>query len=162
MIDPESNYWGEIGARFPTSPQCGSPEFANRDGFEDFGEPRARARCRAVRQHGARKEAGFRDFSIDVGLPYAFSAPAFAHTASLWTLTPAVGFSYTPYAAPDPIVDPFVTRVDRQWRVSAGLDMTFYKNLGCTLQVQYLHTDSTLPNYRLQDFIVSAGPTFRF
>jgi hypothetical protein len=105
---------------------------------------------------------GFRDFSIDVGLPYAFSAPAFAHTATLWTLTPAVGFSYTPYAAPDPIVDPFVKRVDRQWRVSAVLDTTFYKNLGFTLQVQYLHTDSTIPNYRLQDFIVAAGPTFRF
>ena len=39
---------------------------------------------------------------------------------------------------------------------------TFYKNLGFTLQVQYLHTNSTLPNYRLQDFIVAAGPSFRF
>jgi tetratricopeptide (TPR) repeat protein len=105
---------------------------------------------------------GFRDFSIDVGLPYSFAAPAFAHTTSLWTLTPAVGFSYTPYAAADPIVDPFVTRVDRQWRVSAVLDTTFYKSLGFALQVQYLHTDSTIPNYRLQDFIVAAGPTFRF
>ncbi len=104
----------------------------------------------------------FRDVSIDVGLPYAFAPPAFAHTASLWTLTPAVGFSYTPYDAADPIVDPYTTRVDRQWRVSATLEATFYKTLGFTLQVQYLHTDSTLPNYRLQDFIVAAGPSFRF
>jgi tetratricopeptide (TPR) repeat protein len=104
----------------------------------------------------------FRDVSIDFGLPYAFAAPAFAHTSSLWTLTPAVGFSYTPYAQPDAIVDPFTTRVDRQWRVSAVLDTTFYKNLGFALQVQYLHTNSTIPNYRLQDFIVAGGPTFRF
>jgi hypothetical protein len=104
----------------------------------------------------------FRDFSVDFGLPYAFAAPAFAHTGALWTLTPAVGFSYTPYAEPDPIVDPFTTRVDRQWRVAAILDMTFYRTLGLTLQVQYLHTNSTIPNYRLQDFVVAGGPTFRF
>ena len=108
------------------------------------------------------KPYGFRDVSVDLGLPYAFAAPAFAQTASLWTLTPAVGFSYTPYDAADFIVDPFVTRVDRQWRVSATLETTFYKSLGFTLQVQYLHTNSTIPNYRLQDFIVAGGPTYRF
>ena len=30
----------------------------------------------------------FHDFSIDLGLPYSFAAPSFAHTGSLWTLTP--------------------------------------------------------------------------
>ena len=46
----------------------------------------------------------FHDFSIDFGLPYSFAAPAFAHTGSLWTITPPAGFSYTPYAEPDFIV----------------------------------------------------------
>ena len=63
---------------------------------------------------------------------------------------------------PDLIVAPFTTRIDKQWRVSATLDTTFYRNLGFTLQVQYLRTYSTVPNYSLQDFIVAAGPTFRF
>jgi tetratricopeptide (TPR) repeat protein len=104
----------------------------------------------------------FHDFSIDLGLPYSFAAPAFAHTGSVWTLTPSAGFSYTPYAIPDPIVAPFVTRRDKQWRVAGTLDTTFYHNIGFTLQVQYLRTYSTIPNYSLQDFIVAAGPTFRF
>jgi tetratricopeptide (TPR) repeat protein len=104
----------------------------------------------------------FHDLSADVGVPYSFAAPAFAHTASVWTLTPAAGFSYTPYGTPDLIVAPFTTRIDKQWRVSATLDTTFYRNLGFTLQVQYLRTYSTIPNYSLQDFIVAAGPTFRF
>jgi tetratricopeptide (TPR) repeat protein len=104
----------------------------------------------------------FHDFSIDAGLPYSFAAPAFAHTASLWTFTPAAGFSYTPYAIPDPIVSPFITRSDRQWRVSGTLDTSFYHNIGFTLQVQYLRTYSTVSNYNLQDFIVAAGPTFHF
>jgi len=38
----------------------------------------------------------------------------------------------------------------------------FYRNLGFTLQVQYLHTYSTISNYSLSDFLVAAGPTFRF
>jgi hypothetical protein len=104
----------------------------------------------------------FHDFSIDLGLPYSFAAPAFAHTGSLWTLTPSVGFSYTPYAEPDPIVSSFITRTDKQWRVSGTLDTSFSHNLGFTLQVQYLRTYSTVSNYSLQDFLVAAGPTFRF
>jgi tetratricopeptide (TPR) repeat protein len=104
----------------------------------------------------------FHDFSIDLGMPYSFAAPSFAHTGSVWTLTPSVGFSYTPYAIPDLLVEPFTTRVDKQWRVSGTLDTTFYHNIGFTLQVQYLRTYSTVPNYSLQDFLVAAGPTFRF
>ncbi len=50
----------------------------------------------------------FHDFSIDFGLPYSFAAPAFAHTGSLWTITPSAGFSYTPYAEPD--LDRFALR----------------------------------------------------
>jgi tetratricopeptide (TPR) repeat protein len=104
----------------------------------------------------------FHDFSVDVGVPYSFAAPGFAHTASVWTFTPSAGFSYTPYAEPDPIVSPFTTRMDKQWRVAGTLDTTFFRNLGFTLQVQYLRTYSTVPNYSLQDFIVAGGPTFRF
>jgi tetratricopeptide (TPR) repeat protein len=104
----------------------------------------------------------FHDFSIDAGLPYSFTAPAFAHTGSLWTITPSAGFSYTPYAEPDPIVSPYTTRVDRQWRVAGTLDAPFYSNLGFTLQVQYLRTYSTISNYSLQDFVIAAGPTFHF
>jgi tetratricopeptide (TPR) repeat protein len=104
----------------------------------------------------------FHDFSIDAGLPYSFTAPSFAHTGSLWTFTSSAGFSYTPYAIPDVIVSPYTTRVDRQWRVAGTLDAPFYSNLGFTLQIQYLRTYSTIPNYSLQDFIVAAGPTFHF
>jgi hypothetical protein len=46
--------------------------------------------------------------------------------------------------------------------VAGTLDATFYRNLGFTLQVQYLRTYSTIPNYSLSDFLVAAGPTFRF
>ena len=67
----------------------------------------------------------YTDISVDVGLPYSFTAPAFAHTSAPWVFTPAVGYSYTPYREPDPIVNPSVTRRDNQWRVGATLDMSF-------------------------------------
>ena len=104
----------------------------------------------------------YNDFSVDFSLPYAFTAPAFAQAQRTWTVAPFIGYSYTPYRKPDPIVDPTVTRLDRQWRVGATLDMSFFQNLGFALQVQYLRTQSSLPNYRTRDFIVSGGPTVRF
>lgn len=104
----------------------------------------------------------YHDLSVDVSLPYGFTAPTFAHTGTLWALTPSAGFSYTPYAEPDPLIDPSTTRVDRQWRVGLSLDTTFFEKLGFSLNVQYLHTNSTVPNYRMQDFIFSGGPTIRF
>ena len=104
----------------------------------------------------------YSDASVDLALPYAFPAPAFARSGSTWTIAPFVGYSHTAYAQPDPIVDPNVTRLDRQWRVGATLDMIFVQNVGFSMQVEYLRTDSTISNYRTNDFIVSGGPTIRF
>jgi hypothetical protein len=97
-----------------------------------------------------------------LSLPYAFPAPAFARSGAPWTFAPFLGYSHTAYAAPDPIVNPVVTRLDQQWRAGATLDMTFYKNVGFALQVQYLQTQSTVSNYSTRDFMVSGGPTIRF
>jgi hypothetical protein len=102
------------------------------------------------------------DFSADLSLPYTFAAPTFARTGANWVIAPFVGYSHTPYKEPDPIVDPSITRLDRQWRVGATLDMIFYQNVGFAMQVQYLRTDSTVSNYRTNDLIVSGGPTIRF
>jgi hypothetical protein len=102
------------------------------------------------------------DVSVDLSLPYSFTAPAFAKTGRSWTVAPLVGYSHTAYREPDPIVNSAITRVDNQWRVGATLDMTFLQNLGFQLQVEYLDTQSTVTNYRTNDFMVSGGPTLRF
>jgi len=104
----------------------------------------------------------YNEFSIDFALPFSFTAPVFAQAEHEWIIAPFVGYSAIPYAEPDPLVDPNVTRHDRQWRVGTTLDMTFYKNIGFAVTVQYFQSNSTVPNYRTRDFIVSAGPTIRF
>jgi hypothetical protein len=104
----------------------------------------------------------YNDLSVDFALPYGFTAPAFARTGRPWTFAPMIGYSWTNYREPDPIVNPTITRKDRQLRVGATLDMTFLENLGLQAQVQYFDTGSTLPNFQNNDFVVSFGPTARF
>ncbi|MBV9519233.1 MAG: hypothetical protein JO068_14050 [Hyphomicrobiales bacterium] len=108
------------------------------------------------------KPYAYDDYTAEFALPYSFAPPALAQTERSWTVAPFVGFSFTPYAQPDPIVDPSITRLDRQWRAGATLDTVFFENFGFALQVQYLRTLSTVANYRTRDLIVSGGPTIRF
>jgi hypothetical protein len=120
------------------------------------------ARISYTQDEARYKPYAYNDFSIDFSLPFSFTAPAFAQAEHEWVIAPFIGYSTIPYAEPDPVVDPNVTRHDRQWRVGTTLDMTFYKNIGFAVTVQYFQSNSTVPNYRTRDFIVSAGPTIRF
>ena len=78
------------------------------------------------------------------------------------TLSPFVGITWTDYREPNPLVDPDVTRQDRERYVGLALDAQLYKNFGLGIRVQYSRTNSNLPNFRTDNFSVSAGPTFRF
>jgi len=78
------------------------------------------------------------------------------------TLSPFAGISWTDYREPNPLVDPDVRRRDREGFVGLAIDAQVYKSFGVGVRVQYAHTDSNLPNYRTDNFSVSAGPTFRF
>jgi len=78
------------------------------------------------------------------------------------TLSPFVGLSWTDYRQPNPLVDPDVARQDRERFVGLAIDAQVYKTFGLGVRVQYAHTDSNLPNFRTDNFSVSAGPTFRF
>lgn len=78
------------------------------------------------------------------------------------TLSPFVGISWTDYREPNPLVDPDVTRQDRERYVGLAVDTQLYRSFGLGIRVQYSHTDSNLPNFRTDNLSVSAGPTFRF
>jgi hypothetical protein len=78
------------------------------------------------------------------------------------TLSPFAGISWTDYREPNPLVDADVTRQDRERFVGLAIDAQVYQTWGLGVRLQYAHTDSNLPNYRTDNFSVSAGPTFRF
>jgi Tfp pilus assembly protein PilF len=103
----------------------------------------------------------YRRYSIDMAFPYEFSLPMFGERHQ-FVITPTVGFSWANYYAPNPIIDPFRFRTDREQRYGAIFDAQVYKNLGVRTQLQYTKINSTLPNYTTDNFAVSIGPTARF
>lgn len=99
--------------------------------------------------------------SADIGFPIPFSL-AWWGTPYQFVFTPSAGVSRTDYAAPNILIDPDVTREDREWHVGASLDAQIYGSFGIRTQVQYTETSSSLPNFDMKNFSVSVGPTARF
>ncbi len=104
---------------------------------------------------------GYNQLGFEFGLPIPVVTP-WGGGPSGWTVTPTLGGSETYYAVPDPIVDPAVTRTDREIHFGAIIGGPVYKNVGLRVQVQDSIQHSTLPNYDMRNFIVSFGPTVRF
>jgi hypothetical protein len=78
------------------------------------------------------------------------------------SLSPFAGITWTDYREPNPLVDPDVRRHDRESYVGLSIDTQLHKSFGVGIRVQHSRTDSNLPNFRTDNFSVSAGPTFRF
>ena len=103
----------------------------------------------------------YRRYSIDLAFPYGFAASVLG-VARQFAITPTIGFSTTDYAAPFALVDPNITRHDRELHYGAIFDAQIYEALGVRTQVLYSKTDSSLPNYGTSNFSISIGPTARF
>ncbi len=100
-------------------------------------------------------------WSLDVGLPLEFYVPIAGMNHQI-VFTPAGGISYTPYRQPNPLIDPFTNRLDRETRVGGILDIQVYQSFGIRTQVTQTWINSTLPNYTMKNFTVAFGPTARF
>ncbi len=100
-------------------------------------------------------------WSLDVGLPLEFNV-ALAGMSHQIVFTPTAGLSYTPYRQPNPLIDPFTNRLDRETRVGGILDIQVYQNFGIRTQVTQTWVNSTLPNFTTKNFTVAFGPTARF
>jgi hypothetical protein len=99
--------------------------------------------------------------AADIGFPIQFSLPL-GGAAHQFLLTPSAGVSRTTYLQPNILIDPNVARLDKEWHVGVALDAQVYGNFGLRTQVQYTRTNSSLPNFNMDNFSVSFGPTARF
>lgn len=99
--------------------------------------------------------------SADLGFPIAFAIP-WGKEARQAVFTPAAGVSRTRYLEPNILVDPDIARRDKEWHVSASLDVQVYGSFGLRTQVYYTRTSSSLPNFEMDNLSVSFGPTMRF
>ena len=90
---------------------------------------------------------------------YEFNLPLVLNE---WTVTPLVGGSFTDYGAPDPVVDPSVTRNDTEFHFGLTVDRPLHKNFGLHGEVLVSTTSSSLPNFDERNVTVVFGPTARF
>jgi hypothetical protein len=91
---------------------------------------------------------------------YAFASPL--GVSLNWSVSPFVRVISTAFDAPNPAIDPLTTRRDTEWITGVIFDTPVSKTFGVSTTIQYDRTNSTLPNYRLDNLSVVTGPTVRF
>jgi hypothetical protein len=77
-------------------------------------------------------------------------------------VSPFVRLIRTEFNAPNPFIDPTTAQRDAEWIAGVMLDTPLTKTFGLSTILQYDRTDSTLPNYRQNNFSAMFGPTVRF
>jgi tetratricopeptide (TPR) repeat protein len=92
---------------------------------------------------------------------YFFDPELWAATQP-WSVNFAVARLYTHYDAPDPAVDPNVTREDNEWRFTLFNTVPLTDSLSFVGQVQRFLVDSNLPNFKYNNWSVSAGLSWQF
>lgn len=94
-------------------------------------------------------------------LTYLFD-PGFWPVTEPWSLTATVVRVIADYDAPDPSVDPTISRADREWRyvLAGGVPLT--GDVSAFAQVQRSRVDSSLPNFKYNNWALMSGLSFRF
>jgi hypothetical protein len=101
-------------------------------------------------------------YSVDVGVPIEFGVPGFDGIARQVIVTPTAGYSDVRYDDPNFIIDPLVTRHDRETRVGGVIDVQLYQNWGLRTTITQTWINSNLPNFDMKNFTVAFGPTAWF
>lgn len=78
------------------------------------------------------------------------------------TILPFAGILDADYDGADVLIDPNVVRQDLERRIGLGIDLQLTKEVGFAVRYQQSKTDSTLPNYEMENRSVYFGPTFKF
>jgi len=100
-------------------------------------------------------------YSALAAISHFYHAP-YKLTPYPWEITLSAQGTWTDYQAPDPTVDPTVTRQDTEWQLTASNIVGLTHDLSLLLQLQYTNHDSNLPNYRFDDTSVLVGGIWSF
>jgi tetratricopeptide (TPR) repeat protein len=98
-----------------------------------------------------------------VGPTYSanFEAP-FLPFVKPWTATVGFNHVWRFYGEPDPIVDPFDNRFDREWNVGGTLEIGIVERISAVVQLQQAWVKSTIPNYAYTNTTGVLGLSFSF
>jgi hypothetical protein len=109
-------------------------------------------------------DTSFQDFNQWAGeaaVSFRFAAP-FPWIVTSWAFSPFARMVRTEFDAPNPAIDPVVTRADTQWVAGAVFDTPVNRTFGLSTTVQYDWTDSNISTYRQNNLSILSGPTVRF
>jgi hypothetical protein len=79
-----------------------------------------------------------------------------------WSATAFVRYTSVRFDAPNPTLDPLLSRRDGQTRLGLQLDAPFTRNFGLSVIAQQTRNDSNLENFRGKSWSIMAGPAIRF
>ena len=79
-----------------------------------------------------------------------------------WTVSPYLKLLQSRFDAPNPFIDPAITRHDNELQVGLVLDTPLSARFDLVTNVQYASVASNIPNYRLHNFSVLSGPLVHF
>ena len=79
-----------------------------------------------------------------------------------WLATVEGARAWIPYARPDSSIDPSLTRYDREWTASVSLSVPIESGWSVDTAVSRTREESSLPNYRYTNTIVSADLAYSF
>jgi len=103
----------------------------------------------------------FHQWEAQAALTFEFTPP-FELASRNWSISPFVRFIRTDFNAPNPVLDPFIAELDREWVYGAVFNTPLWRNVAVTSTVQFDRTNSTLPNFSQRNFSVMTGPSVRF
>ncbi|MEO1190588.1 MAG: tetratricopeptide repeat protein [Pseudomonadota bacterium] len=95
------------------------------------------------------------------GIDLLYDAP-FEWGSELWQASFTATGLFTGYSAPDPSVDPDVTRRDTEVRLNFINTVPVWEDISLMGQVEYLRNGSNLPNFRFNNLTFLLGATLDF
>jgi hypothetical protein len=91
-----------------------------------------------------------------------FFDPEFWPVTQPWAITASISRLVTNYDGPEPVVDPDITRRDREWRFGLLGSVPLTDSLAVIAQAQRFNVDSNLPNFEFENWSFTGGLTWRF
>jgi tetratricopeptide (TPR) repeat protein len=95
------------------------------------------------------------------GVSIQYAAP-FELTEAPWRFSASASHSLTDFAAPDPAIDPGVTRSDQETRITLGNTIGLSADRSVTFQLQHTIADSNLPNFDFDNTMALISASWGF
>jgi hypothetical protein len=101
------------------------------------------------------------ELAASAGVSIQYDAPM-GLTESPWRFSASASHVLTDFSAPDPAIDPGVTRSDKNTRFTLSNTIGLAPNRTITFQLQHTIADSNLPNFEFENTVALISASWGF